>query len=284
MTYFFAKGGLSFIECYNIGNERRHGLAVVQQRGIRMSVQHETELYEPLKAFFEEQGYAIKGEVRNCDLVGVHPEQSEPLIVEMKKTFNLALLLQGMERLQMSSQVYLAVERSRTKRGAVNQRWGEITRLCRKLGFGLITITFFKTKKPFVEVLCKPESQQPPKIKKRRTERLLYEFHERSGDYNTGGSSRAKLMTAYREKALRVALALASAPPEGASPASLRDLTGIGNTAAILRHNYYGWFDRIGRGRYVLTPAGQEGLNLYAGVLETAPSSSAADSHPSEEV
>lgn len=28
----------------------------------------------------------------------------------------------------------------------------------------------------------------------------MYEFHERSGDYNVGGSSRAKLVTAYREK------------------------------------------------------------------------------------
>ncbi len=248
-----------------------------------MTVQHETELYEPLKAFFEQHGYEIKGEVRNCDLVGVHPDRSEPLIVEMKKTFNLALLLQGMERLQMSSQVYLAVERSRTKRGAVNQRWGDITKLCRKLGFGLMTITFFKTKKPFVEVLCEPlQHDAPPKIKKRRTERLLYEFHERSGDYNVGGSSRAKLMTAYREKALRVALALASAPPEGASPASLRDLTGIGNTAAILRNNYYGWFDRIGRGRYILTPAGSEGLNLYAAIIETAPSSPAGDKDQDE--
>lgn len=50
-----------------------------------MAVQHETELYEPLKAFFEQRGYEIKGEVRHCDLVGVHPIESEPLIVEMKK-------------------------------------------------------------------------------------------------------------------------------------------------------------------------------------------------------
>ncbi|MDR0268755.1 DUF2161 family putative PD-(D/E)XK-type phosphodiesterase [Paenibacillus sp.] len=241
-----------------------------------MTVRHETELYEPLKAFFKQHGYEIKGEVRHCDLVGVHPEESEPLIVEMKKTFNLALLLQGMERLQISSQVYLAVERSRTKRGAVNQRWGEITRLCRKLGFGLITVTFFKTKPPFVEVLCRPGIQDMPKTKtktKRRTERLLYEFHERSGDYNIGGSSRAKLVTAYREKALRVAQALADAPLEGASPASLKNLTGIGNAAAILQHNYYGWFERISRGRYVLTSAGIESLGQYAGVLEAASSS-----------
>ncbi|GIO31460.1 MULTISPECIES: DUF2161 domain-containing phosphodiesterase [Paenibacillus] len=241
-----------------------------------MTVQHETELYEPLKAFFEQRGYEIKGEVRHCDLVGVRPEDTEPLIVEMKKTFNLALLLQGMERLQLSSRVYLAVERSRTKRGAVNQRWGDITKLCRKLGFGLITITFYKTKKPVVEVLCEPGVQEPAKpVRQKRKERLLYEFHERSGDYNVGGSSRAKLVTAYREKALRVAQALAAAPPEGASPAQLRSLTGLANTAAILQHNYYGWFDRIKRGRYVLTAAGAASLKEYAGVLEAASSSAA---------
>lgn len=249
-----------------------------------MAVQHETELYEPLKAFFEQRGYEIKGEVRHCDLVGVHPIESEPLIVEMKKTFNLALLLQGMERLQISSQVYLAVERSRAKRGAVNQRWGEIARLCRKLGFGLITITFYKTKKPFVEVLCEPGIQNTVKtVRKKRKERLLYEFHERSGDYNVGGSSRSRLVTAYREKALLVAKALADAPPEGASPASLRNLTGIGNAAAILQNNYYGWFERISRGRYRLTSAGVENLKQFANVLETA-SSSAMEATNAKEV
>ena len=54
-----------------------------------MAVKHETELYAPLKAFFEERGYEIKSEVRHCDLVGYRPESDEPLIVEMKKSFNL---------------------------------------------------------------------------------------------------------------------------------------------------------------------------------------------------
>lgn len=161
-----------------------------------------------LNFFFEQRGYEIKGEVRHCDLVGIIADEEEPLIVEMKKTFNLSLLLQGMERLKISNHVYLAVERSRAKRGAVNQRWGEIATLCSKLGLGLMTVTFYKSKKPFVEVICEPGSplQAQRKLKSRKT-RLLNEFRERSGDYNVGGSTRAKLMTAYREKALRVALA-----------------------------------------------------------------------------
>ena len=238
-----------------------------------MAVKYETELYEPLKQFFEQQGYIIKGEVRLCDLVGVKDGLADPLIVEMKKTFNLSLLLQGMERLKMSSNVYLAVERSRTKRGAVNQRWGELSALCQRLGLGLITITFYKTKKPFVEVLTQPTDQVKPLPRSRRRQsRLVDEFHERSGDYNIGGSNRTKLITSYREKALRIALPLRDADSSGLSPASLRDMTGIGTASSILQKNYYGWFERVSRGRYALTPLGISDLIKYQNVLEVSAS------------
>ncbi|CAH1205120.1 hypothetical protein PAECIP111892_02630 [Paenibacillus auburnensis] len=270
-----------------------------------MAVKHETELYAPLKAFFERQGYSIKGEVRTCDLVGLREGEELPLIVEMKKTFNLALLLQGVERLRLSPNVYLAVERVRDKKGAVNQRWGELSGLCRRLGLGLITIVFYKTKAPLVEVLAEP-GDAPPQIRSgaRRREKLLYEFRERSGDYNTGGSTRVKLVTAYREKALRVALALqaaeaeaalglldgrakrsrapkagAAAPAEGPAaaqaragitPAELRRRSGVPGAAAMLQRNYYGWFTRVNRGRYLLTPAGTAALLEYAAITEVS--------------
>ncbi|OKQ00249.1 DUF2161 family putative PD-(D/E)XK-type phosphodiesterase [Paenibacillus sp. P46E] len=268
-----------------------------------MAVKHETELYAPLKSFFEKQGYAIKGEVRTCDLVGLREDEELPLIVEMKKSFNLALLLQGVERLRLSPHVYLAVERVRDKKGAVNQRWGELTGLCRRLGLGLITVVFYKTKAPLVEVLAEP-GDAPPQVRSgaRRRERLLYEFRERSGDYNTGGSTRVKLVTAYREKALRVALALQAAEAEaahaaglaelrraarsgapeadpaathsrveaplGVTPAELRKRSGVPGAAAFLQKNYYGWFFRVGRGRYTLTAAGTAALLEYAAIAE----------------
>lgn len=50
-----------------------------------MAIKHEAELYAPLKAFFELNGYEVKGEVRNCDLVGMKEGADEPLIVELKK-------------------------------------------------------------------------------------------------------------------------------------------------------------------------------------------------------
>ncbi|WP_438495145.1 DUF2161 family putative PD-(D/E)XK-type phosphodiesterase [Paenibacillus sp. IHBB 3054] len=277
-----------------------------------MAVKHETELYAPLKSFFERQGYDIKGEVRTCDLVGLREGEEQPLIVEMKKSFNLALLLQGVERLRLSPNVYLAVERVRDKKGAVNQRWGELSGLCLRLGLGLITVVFYKTKAPLVEVLAEPGDAPPqPRSRTRRREQLLYEFRERSGDYNTGGSTRVKLVTAYREKALRVALALQAAEAEaalaaaglagkragrggapgadaaadaaasalspaaadsrakaplGVTPAELRKRSGVPGAAAFLQKNYYGWFFRVGRGRYTLTAAGTAALIEYANI------------------
>lgn len=254
------------------------------QRKIMMAVQHETELYSPLKAFFEERGYTVKSEVRHCDLVGIRPGSDQPLIVEMKKTFNLALLLQGLERQKLSGEVYLAVERNRTKRGAHNQRWSEITILCRRLGLGLITVTRYKTKRPFVEILCSPGDKvlvPSPKVSKARSSRLLYEFNERSGDYNVGGSHGAKLVTAYRERALRVALALQAGGEM--APREIRDRSGIGSAAAILQKNYYGWFRRIARGRYALTPEGHEALALYRGVIDGWALIAAAEDNPLED-
>ena len=240
-----------------------------------MAAQHETELYQPLKYYFEQQGYEVKSEVNHCDLVGIHPDQNEPLIVEIKKTFNLALLLQGIERQKLSSQVYLAVERNRAKKGAHNQRWSEITLLCQRLGLGLITITLYKTKSAFVETLSTPypsQHMQPqlPRKSKPKAQRLVSEFKNRSGDYNVGGSTGRKLYTAYREKALRIAIALRQAGHEGPmSPREAKERTGIANAALMMQDNYYGWFQRISRGRYSLTPAAYAALDEYDQLLKS---------------
>ncbi|MBW7456503.1 hypothetical protein K0U00_20920, partial [Paenibacillus sepulcri] len=102
-----------------------------------MAVKHETELYKPVKAYFEAMGFEVKSEIMHCDLVAIHPLSGETILVEMKKTFTLPLLLQGIERLRLNGQVMLAIERNRKKSGAHNQRFGDLTELCRMLGLGL---------------------------------------------------------------------------------------------------------------------------------------------------
>jgi len=234
-------------------------------------IQSETELYAPVKGFFERLGYAVKGEVLNCDLVAMRGDEA-PVLVELKKSFNLPLVIQGMERKRRSERVYLAVEQNRNGKAPYGLRWSELVKLCRRLGLGLLVVRFYKTKPPVVEALCDPEPDAPApapggKLPSVKTVRLVREFQERSGDYNVGGSSKVKLVTAYREKALLCARCL----HELGGTATIREVkerTGNPKAAALLQDDYYRWFQRVKRGSYALTPLGVEALGLYAHVLD----------------
>lgn len=231
-----------------------------------MAVLREEELYAPIKRYYEERGFIVKSEVLHCDLVAVHKDSSDTIIVEMKKTFNLALLLQGIDRLRINDKVVLAVERNRKKSGAHNQRFSDLAELCRMLGLGFMTVTFYKTKSPVIELLVEPGEMPQRGVRRKKQAKLAQEFRERSGDYNVGGSTGRKLVTAYREKALRCAWALQTYGP--LAPRQIAEITGNSRSAYMLRHNYYNWFERIARGKYGLTAAGSAALTQYADVIE----------------
>ena len=92
---------------------------------------------------------------------------------------------------------------------------------------------------------------------------LLGEFVRRVGDPNLGGASvRNGIMTAYRQRALEIALFLQTNGPSKASQVA----TAIGDPKArdILYRDVYGWFDRPSRGIYALSPRGVEGVPLWA--------------------
>jgi len=218
----------------------------------------ETDLYEPIKQYLTALGFAVRGEVDDCDLVAVRGD--EAVVVEMKIRFGLQLVLQGIERQQLADSVYLAVEAPASRRSS--RRWRQIKELCRRLGMGLITVRF-GTGRPLVEVLLDPAEPQRRTSAKKRAH-LLREFAQRSGDYNTGGTTRRPLVTAYREAALEVAAYLRRGP---ASVADVRAATGRERAGDILADNYYGWFQRVSRGVYCLTSAGSEALERYADVL-----------------
>jgi hypothetical protein len=204
----------------------------------------ESELYAPVKALLEGQGYTVKGEVRHCDVVAVRGTEP-PVVVELKRRFGLDLVLQGIDRLAITDAVYLAV-------GAWPPRMRAAKKLCRRLGLGLMLVEDGKA-----HVLLDPLPYKPRK-NVRRAARLLGEHARRVGDPNTGGSTRLPVMTAYRQEALRCAALLARQGPM--RPAALRAAANVPNAAGILRRDAYGWFERIERGVYGLTPAGQRGL------------------------
>jgi hypothetical protein len=62
-------------------------------------------------------------------------------------------------------------------------------------------------------------------------------------------------MTAYRQAALTCAAGLADGP---ARPRDLAAL--VPQASAILQRNVYGWFERVSRGLYALTPAGRDAI------------------------
>jgi hypothetical protein len=73
-----------------------------------------------------------------------------------------------------------------------------------------------------------------------------------------GSTTRAPIMTAYRQQALACASALSG------GPRPVKELrAGIPDAGKILLHNVYGWFDRAERGIYLLTDAGHAALKRW---------------------
>jgi hypothetical protein len=212
----------------------------------------ETALYLPVKRFLEAQGYQVKSEVRDCDVVAVRGDEP-PVIVELKTGFSLQLLLQGVDRQAMSDAVYLAFGPPKRRAQA------DILKLCKRLGLGVLVVTG-----DFVEPLADPLPYQPRRNTRRAT-LLLKEFALRVGDPNVGGSTRRPRMTAYRQDALRLVAHLSA---QGASKvAVLRLETGVTRAAGILQDDVYGWFLRESRGVYALSPKGMAALETFAEVL-----------------
>lgn len=217
----------------------------------------ETDLYAPVKAYLEGQGYDVKAEIGECDLMALRGDEP-PVIVELKLTFSLALVMQGVARQAVFAHVYLAVPVSGDRGWKL--RYRDITRLCRRLGLGLLAVG-----EAGVEAHLDP-GPYAPRRNAAKAGRLLREFERRVGDPNVGGSTTGtKRMTAYRQDALRCAAHLQRAGPSKA--AAVAAATGVARAAPLMRSDHYGWFERIARGIYGLTPKGAAGLQTHADAL-----------------
>lgn len=207
----------------------------------------EVDLYLPVKALLEGQGYDVKGEVLRCDVVGVRGAEP-PVVVELKQRFGLDLVLQGVDRLAMTDRVYLAV-------GAIPKRRREVRALCRRLGLGLLLVVGER-----VEVVLDPLPYRPRGNTRRRA-LLLGEHARRIGDPNRGGATRVPIVTAYRQDALRLAALLQANGPM--TVAALRAQADTPRAGRILQQDVYGWFQRTARATYALTPEGERALARF---------------------
>ena len=212
----------------------------------------ETALYLPVKRFLEGLGFAVKGEIGGCDLVALSGDDPPIVVIgELKLSFNLELILQAVDRAGAADEVWLAAKLS--ARGKGRESDARYRNLCRRLGFGMLGVT----DRGDVEVVVKPPTAAVRRNPKKRS-RLVAEHRRRIGDPAMGGSTRAPIMTAYRQQALACASALSD------GPLRVRDLRQkFPDAGKILLHNVYGWFDRAERGIYILTDAGRAALKRW---------------------
>jgi hypothetical protein len=212
----------------------------------------ETNLYLPVKRFLEGLGFEVKGEIGGCDIVALSRD-APPIVVvgELKLGFNLELVLQGVDRATACDEVWLAVRAAANGRG--REYDSRVRKLCRRLGFGLLTVTA----RGNVDIVVSPAAPVPRRDQRRRS-RLVDEHRKRQGDPTAGGGSRQPIMTAYRQQALACASVLA----QGAL--RVRDLRqSVPDAPKILQGNVYGWFVREQRGIYTLTEAGRAALQRW---------------------
>ena len=248
----------------------------------------EVELYAPVKRFLESRGYDVKGEVRGCDVVAVRAPDEPPVIVELKLSFTLAFVLQGVDRLALTDHVYLAVpaptgRRADAPRGLTPDHQG-VRRLCRRLGLGHLAVHPESRRISAanrVEVILDPDPQRLPRRNKTRARLVLREHARRHGDPTPGGKTSAQpAVTAYRQEALRCADLLRR---HGGGPlpvAKVREEAEAPNAARVLYRNVYGWFEPAGRGLYWLTEEGGRGLEVFEGRFERVKAVAVSEHQP----
>lgn len=215
----------------------------------------EEDLFAPVKRLFEQEGYSVNAEVRDCDVTASAGD--ELIIIELKTNLSVALLAQGLKRQRCGADVYVAVPKPKNYSP---KKLKDVFYVLKKLELGLIFVTL-RGELSFAEIILEPKEYKKPakNIKKRRE--ILNEIGGRTVDVNTGGVTKKKIATAYTEKCINIACILDKYGP--LSPKRIRELGGDEKCGYILRFNAYGWFERVEKGIYAITTHGRLGLLDY---------------------
>lgn len=214
----------------------------------------EADLFPPLKEFFQDLGFEVDGEVKNCDLVG--KKDDELVVVELKKSFQLKLVYQAIDRQSITEYVYIALPRP--PKGQYTNSWKNMVKLLKRLELGLITVALDSPVKT-VEVILEPSNSVAWKNRKKR-EKVSKELSNRTLKGNIGGVNKEKILTAYRERALEL-LCILTVLNKPTSLKYLREI-GIGKEyTPILSNSAYDWFKRESKGVYTLTTLGKSIIN-----------------------
>ena len=219
----------------------------------------ETELYQPIHDYFVKLGFEVHAEVNGCDLTA--SKNGELIIIELKLNLNLDLLIQAVKRQRLTEYVYIVIPRPNFS--MFSRKWKDLCFLVRRLELGLITVSL-KGENPQVDIILNPSPfnrEKSMRASQRKTKSIIAEIQGRHGNYNVGGSTRTKIMTAYKENVIHIACCLKKYGQ--LSPKKLREMGTGKKTLSILNKNFYGWFERVERGIYKLSDQGNEELHNF---------------------
>jgi hypothetical protein len=224
----------------------------------------EVDLYKPIQTHLLLEGYEVYGEVNDCDIVAVKGD--ELVVIELKLTLSVDLLIQAAKRQRLTDIVYIAIPRPNERLNS--KRWADKCHLIRRLELGLIVVSF-PGKRAKADIIIHPapfhrsKSMAQSKLKRAR---ILTEIKGRSANFNVGGSNRTKIMTSYKENCIQIACYLEHCGP--LSPKLLIEKGTGPKTSSILTKNFYGWFERIKRGTYIISEKGRQEIKEYPDLLD----------------
>ena len=209
----------------------------------------ETDMYEPVRNLLQEQGFIVRGEVKGCDIAAMKGDAL--WVVELKLSANISLLYQAIERTALTDWVFIAIPRPKNSR---DKNFPSLKKLLKKLNLGLITVGL-DTPVRYAEIVIFPTGTDSKETKKSNAVRS--EISGRTVD-TPGGITKSMLITAYRERCVRIACLL-----NEKGPLSTRELVKLGcekDASKILRLNAYGWFIKVSTGVYTLSGVGRDFL------------------------
>lgn len=213
-------------------------------------VKFETQMYAPIKELFTSLGYEVRSEVEGCDVVAV--KSDEIIVIEMKKAFNMTLLYQAMDRKSLTPKVYVAIPRAK---GLRSKNYYLMLKILRGLGIGLIFVAVRGY--CHADIILEPTDEGVRK-NYRRLKQVKNEIDQRSMDRNVGGSTRKKIITAYREASV---LALCHMECyETLKTSDIKKRGYIDKVRNALNSNVFGWFEKVGRGTYAMSSEGVRAL------------------------
>lgn len=224
----------------------------------------ESDLYKPIQKHFTQLGYEVYGEVNDCDITAL--KDNELIIIELKLRLNVDLLIQATKRQKLTNQVYIAIPKPNYS--LFSRKWKDLCHLIRRLELGLIIVTFLKSSTRMdIAITPKPfDRKKSMQQNKKKREKLLKEMEGRHVSHNIGGSNQTKIMTAYKENCIQIAYYLENYGP--LSPKALREMGTGDKTLPILNNNYYGWYERIERGKYMISDKGMSEIKEHPEILQ----------------